>query len=184
MYKYFSVIGMSLCLMACSGSNKDIEAFIKDPGVKPGKVEALPKVIFAPIVKYDRSQLPDPFAARSLTVTKGKDAPDLDRPREVLEKFGLDSLRMVGYVVSNNTAYALIMDPEGAVHKLHAGNYLGTNYGKIDLITKEGMNITESIADNSGGWSTREVNLSYNELEQLNTSGLSNKNTTKAANTK
>lgn len=179
MSKYMYIAPVLITLVAgCSTSSSDIEEFIKNPGVKPGRVEPLPKVKVFPTTKYDRSILSDPFSQRSFSVVNGKGAPDLNRPRELLEKFGLESLTMVGYLEQDKISYALVKDPEGSVHRVKVGNHLGSNFGKITAITKNGIELTENIADNTGVWSTREANLYYSEQEQLKTSGLSGKTNT------
>ena len=164
----------AILITGCSVGESEIDSFIKNPGVKPGNVQQIPPVKKFPAASYDRNILPDPFSSRIVSVSSGKNGPNLERPRELLEKFGLDSLAMVGYLIQNDVSYALIKDPEGSVHRIKKGNYIGLNYGQITSVTKDGIAIMENIADTAGGWSTREANLYYSEVEQLSASGLGN----------
>lgn len=176
MSKYFYVLPIVVATLGgCSSNSNEIENFIKNPGVNAGRIEPLPKIKLFPIAKYNRDSLSDPFSVRSLSVASGQNAPDKDRQHELLEKFGLESLAMVGFLSQGKLAYALVKDPEGAIHRVQVGNYIGMNYGRIKSITKDGIELVENIADNSGGWSTREASLQYNEQEQLKASGLSSK---------
>jgi type IV pilus assembly protein PilP len=57
---------------------------------------------------------------------------------------------MVGYVYINRVAYALIQAPDGVVHYVHTGNYMGQNMGKIVSITDTEVKLEEWVQDGSG----------------------------------
>src|SRR5688572_24153780 len=64
-----------------------------------GRIDPLPVVKPYEPLAYEAFELPDPFGpAKIALVTKGKGTggPDLNRPREPLEAFSLESLKMVG----------------------------------------------------------------------------------------
>jgi len=63
--------------------------------------------------------------------------PDVERRKELLENYPLDTLRMVGTMDRHAKKWAIIVDKDGAVHRVSIGNYIGNNHGKIELITDE-----------------------------------------------
>ena len=57
--------------------------------------------------------------------------PDFDRPKEYLERYELDTLSMVGTFSKDESYWALVRDPEGVIHRVPVGNYIGKNHGKV-----------------------------------------------------
>ena len=57
--------------------------------------------------------------------------PDLNRPREFLEQFSLDTLRMVGTLRLQGRTYGLVQTRDGLVHRVLPGNHLGQSDGRI-----------------------------------------------------
>ena len=88
---------------------------------------------------------------------------DTTRVPEFLEGFPLDSLRMVGTVEKDNTLWALVKIPEGAVQTVKPGNYLGQNYGKITSISDVKMEMLETVSNGLGGYEEREISISLNQ---------------------
>src|SRR5699024_695384 len=78
--------------------------------------------------------------------------PDANRPREPLEKFQLDALKMVGSMTVDGTKYALILAPDGVVYRPAVGNYAGRDYGKITAITATGIALNELVRNGHGGY--------------------------------
>ena len=72
-----------------------------------------------------------------------------NRNREELERFELDSLKMVGTIENENTQWGIVTDPNGVVHRVKAGNYIGLNIGKITAIQEEKIEIREIVKDNN-----------------------------------
>ncbi len=85
-------------------------------------------------------------------------------PEEELERFSLDSLRMVGMMAQDEHEWGLIRDPDGLVHRIAVGNYLGRNYGKVRDVTETHIALTEIIPDDAGGWQEREATLALSGL--------------------
>ena len=93
---------------------------------------------------------------------RGGPQPDLDRPRELLEQFNLESLEMVG-TINKEGLWVLLSAPNSVVHRLTLGNYLGTNHGRITGISDERVDLIEIVPDGLGGWEQRESFLSLND---------------------
>jgi type IV pilus assembly protein PilP len=85
--------------------------------------------------------------------------PNLQRPREYLERFELDTLVMVGTFSKEASDWALIKDPDGVVHRVAVGNYLGKNHGKVNGISSDEVLLSEFIADGIGGWLVRDASI-------------------------
>jgi len=77
--------------------------------------------------------------------------PDRERPKEALEEFPLENLKMVGYLFQNKIGYAVIRAPDGKLHRVKAGNYIGTNFGLISEVTETEAIVKERVLDNSSG---------------------------------
>ena len=88
-------------LAACgSGEFEDLKAFVNQSGAGlRGKVEPLPQVAPYEPFAYNGFDLPNPFAPRKKEAARTNGSgpqPDMDRKREALEAFPLESLKMVG----------------------------------------------------------------------------------------
>jgi len=86
-----------------------------------------------------------------------------NRNREELERFELDSLRMVGTIDNENNNWAIVLDPDGVVHRVSVGNYIGTNIGKIINIYEDRVDLREIVQDANGRWEEREAALALLE---------------------
>jgi len=81
--------------------------------------------------------------------------PDLDRPKELLEEYALESLEMVG-TISIGGLWALVEAPDAVVHRVSVGNYVGTNHGRIVGMSERRLDLVEIVPDGLGGWEQRE----------------------------
>ncbi len=87
------------------------------------------------------------------------------RNREELEQFELDSLRMVGTMEDNEANWGIVRDPDGVVHRVRVGNYLGRNVGKIVNIFEDRIVLREIVKNNQGRWEERQAALALAETE-------------------
>lgn len=160
------IVLISLLLAACGGEEfQDLRDFVKNAGADMrGKIPPPPEVkLYEPFVYSNDTNLPDPFKPRKPDMRSsgqaGLNQPDLDRPREALEEFPLESLKMVGYLNQNNIGYAVVRAPDGKLHRIKAGNYIGMNFGLITEVTDTGVEIKEMVQDSVGDWSERSSSL-------------------------
>ncbi len=77
---------------------------------------------------------------------------DFNRPKEALEAYSLDSLRLVGKLIGNKTVWSIVQAPDGSVHYVTNGDHLGEHYGKVTKIDAERIEIKEFIRNDEGGW--------------------------------
>jgi type IV pilus assembly protein PilP len=161
---------VSLLLAGCGEDEfQDLRDFVKNAGADMrGKIAPPPEVKpYEPFTYSNEANLPDPFKPRKPELRAGGKAgvnqPDLDRPKEALEEFPLESLRMVGYLYQNKVAYAVIRAPDGKLHRVKAGNYMGLNFGLIQEVTDTEVIIKEMVQDSAGDWSERMSSLQLME---------------------
>lgn len=88
--------------------------------------------------------------------------PDLDRPREALEAFPLDAMKMVGTMQKHGTLFAVVQAGTG-VFKVRLGNHIGQNLGQVTKITDATVELTEIAQDASGEWIERPAKLDLQE---------------------
>ncbi len=88
----------------------------------------------------------------------GRLKPNMDRPREELESFPLDTLKMVGIIEKNGLKLALIQSDK-KVYQAKLGGYIGQNFGLIVKISEAEVQIKETVQDAAGDWVEREAKL-------------------------
>ena len=120
--------------------------------------------IVAPFAQEEELELTQALAAQQSSNYTGV-RPDPNRVREELEKYSLGSLKMMGTfrMGSNNELWALILAPDGVVHRVQNNNYLGTNHGKIVDITEQRLDLREIVPDGPGRWQERDAFLSLTQ---------------------
>ncbi len=135
-----------------------------------GKVEPLqPLKPYEPVL-YQAENEVDPFRPDRINVAKaspvpatGK-APDLDRPKEPLESFPLESIQMVGAIIrSNHETYGLVKAGPN-LYRVRKGNYMGQNYGVVTAIDETQITLKELVQDSSGEWVERPATLMLQEV--------------------
>jgi type IV pilus assembly protein PilP len=156
---------ISLLLAGCGGEEfQDLRDFVKNSGKDMrGKIPPPPEVKpYEPFTYNNDASLPDPFKPRKPDSHGGRagiNQPDLNRPKEALEEFPLEGLKMVGYLSQNKVGYAVIRAPDGKLHRVKAGNYVGMNFGLIKEVTDAEVQIKEMVQDSAGDWSERMSSL-------------------------
>jgi len=143
--RLIQILSLSAIMLAgCSSDDTDLQEFIDQTRSKHlGSVEPLPQ--FKPYQNfvYSAGSLRDPFEPAFEENTKKEDeglTPDQQRPREPLESFPLDTLRMVGILEQNKQIWGLIKDPQNIVHRVQVGNYAGQNEGQIVSVSEDRSN--------------------------------------------
>jgi type IV pilus assembly protein PilP len=147
-------------LSACGGANDDLHSYIDQVKARPGgRIEPLPQVQPAPTFAYEASGRRSPFVPdapqRRRTGPGAVDGPDPNRPREFLEQFPLDTLRMVGTLSDRRASFGLVQTSDGLVHRVSVGNHMGQNYGRIVSISDSQIQLVEIIPDGLGGFLER-----------------------------
>jgi type IV pilus assembly protein PilP len=164
--KRLASIVIVLGLAGCGGGGMDdLQTFVAETGKDmQGKIEPLPEVkVYEPFT-YNAFDLPDPFKPRKLSTGGGGGMqPDLTRPKEPLEAFSLETLKMVGVLSRNGQIQAVIKTPDNAIYHVKKGNYVGQNFGLVTQITDAEVTLREIVQDSAGDWSERTSTLILQE---------------------
>lgn len=149
-------------LAGCEQNNQDLQDYISEVKSQPtGDIPPIPV-----IPPYDPFEYPehnrDPFdssivspALMPLPKSTSGVQIDRNRPKEYLESFPLDALRMVGTMKQDGQLWALLKTPDGTIQRVRTGNYVGQNYGRITKITDLKIELIEIVPDGFGGYKER-----------------------------
>ncbi len=165
-------IALLVFVAGCGGqSHKDLQDWMKDQGKGArGQLDPLPQIKPYEPFAYNDFDLPDPFKPRKIEPVKGENtsklAPDLNRRREPLEAYPLESLSMVGTLEKGKALYALVKTPERDIYQVRQGNHMGQNFGVIVGITETDIKLKELMQDGSGDWSERSSTLNLLQSDQ------------------
>jgi type IV pilus assembly protein PilP len=162
----------ALLVAGCGGqSHQDLRNWMAEQGKGVrGKLDPLPQIKPYEPFAYNDFDLPDPFKPRKIepakTESTSKLAPDLNRRREPLEAYPLESLSMVGTLEKGRTLYALVKTPERDIYQVRQGNHMGQNFGVIVGITDSDIKLKELVQDGAGDWSERSSTLNLLQADQ------------------
>jgi type IV pilus assembly protein PilP len=163
------------CLAGCGdGGTQEVKQWMAE--VKSQTRPTIPKLSepkkFTPFT-YSEKGVVDPFNPTKLTVALAKLQsnthsalkPNMERRREPLENYPLDTLVMVGTVKKPGITYA-ILQVDKAVFEVKVGNYVGQNFGMIVAVTDTEVNIIERVQDASDEWVERKATLELQETKK------------------
>jgi len=168
------ILAAGALLAGCDGGEQqelrgELNSLTKD---LRGKVQPLPVVKPYEPVPYTAYDLPDPFGPAKIqlaakgagTGSGGGLKPDLNRPKEPLEAFPLESLRMVGTLERAKQTFGLVR-ADAALYRVRVGNYMGQNFGVITKISEAEITLRELFQDAGGDWAERESTLLLQEAD-------------------
>jgi type IV pilus assembly protein PilP len=169
------IVSASLVLAACGGEeHQDLRAWVKEQDNMPRpRIEPLPEVKPFEAFAYaaDKDGLIDPFKPRKIEAPKqasgGGVRPDLNRPREPLEAYPIENLRMVGTLAQYKQVFALIKTPDSNLFRVKPGNYLGQNFGLITEINEATVTLKEIVQDSAGDWTERVSTLQLQDEQEV-----------------
>lgn len=88
--------------------------------------------------------------------------PELNRRKQPLEAFPLDSMSMVGSLNRQGQLVALVK-VDSLLYQVKPGSYLGQNYGRVMKITETEVVLREIVQDAVGEWTERPAALQLQE---------------------
>jgi type IV pilus assembly protein PilP len=158
------LLSISMLLSACGDSDvKEVKQWMAD-------VDRSTKVAIQPLSEpknfvpfaYGAKDAVDPYSPNKLLVELAKLSdqstnplkPDLNRRKELLEAYPLDTMHMVGIIQKNGVNYALVQI-NGAVYQVVNGQRIGQNFGIVTGVTEDTINIKEVLQDAGGDWVER-----------------------------
>lgn len=163
----------ALLLPGCSNDMSDLRQFVDQARATERRpIPKLPELKPHETFTYQAGELRDPFQViafhQAQPGSPGERAssgprPDETRPREPLEGYPLDSLRMVGVLEQQESMWALVRASDGTIHRVTEGNYLGQNHGRILNINENNVALVEIVPDGLGGYQERRASLALSE---------------------
>lgn len=173
------VFGLALVAVLIGGCAEqrmdDLERYSKQVLARKGsKIQELPPLEPYEIYTYASSGERDPFepfykpenvpSEEAVAQSTGAGLrPDTTRNREDLEQYALDSLRMMGTLELDDGLWGIVRSPDGTIHRVQLGNYMGRNHGKIVFIAEDRIELNEIIPNGQNGWQERAAALSLFE---------------------
>jgi type IV pilus assembly protein PilP len=158
-------------LAACSPDNDELRAWMEQqrreakPNVKP--LTAPKKFDPQP---YIAALSVEPFSNQKLSVALKQEAKqpnsllaaEMNRRKEPLESYPLDSMAMVGSVNKQGQPFALLR-VDNLLYQVKVGDYLGQNYGRIMKIAETEVVLRELVMDAGGEMIERPATLQLQE---------------------
>jgi type IV pilus assembly protein PilP len=166
------VLGVAaFALTACGGEQEELTQWMDQQRreVKPNVEPLSPPKKFTPQA-YVAINGVEPFSNQKLSVALKQEAQqpnsllagEMNRRKEPLEAYPLDSMSMVGSVVKAGRPYALLR-VDNLLYQVKQGDYLGQNYGKITKISENDVSLREIVQDAAGEWVERTSALQLQE---------------------
>ena len=112
----------------------------------------------------------EPFSNQKLAVAIKQEArqpnsllaAELNRRKEPLEAYPVDSMSMVGSLTRGGRQFALLK-VDNLLFQVKQGDYLGQNFGKITRINETEVLLREIVQDAAGEWIERTSTLQLQE---------------------
>ncbi len=169
-FMWVRLLTISIITLVIAGCNSeegdDLDKFIRNAGNDiRAKVKPLPEVKPYLALQYNADNvLNDPFRARKASNKSGTLQPNLNRPKEPMEAYPLESIKYVGLLSKSKLTYALLKTADNGVQQVKVGDYIGQNFGLVTQITDSEVVLKETVQDDlSGDWVERNSNLTLQE---------------------
>ena len=165
------MLAAALLLGGCGANTEELQGWMEQQRreVKPSISPLQPPKKFDP-QPYRSVQAVEPFSTQKLTVSLKQEARqpnsllagELNRRKEPLEAYPLDSMSMVGSVSKSGLPFALLK-VDRLLYQVKVGDYLGQNYGRITKIAETEVGLREIVQDAAGEWIERVSTLQLQE---------------------
>lgn len=162
-----------LSITACQQDKADLSLYVAEiKARKNTAIQPLPLLKPYEKFKYSATDIHNPFipvvvdlsdeGPEKVAIIDNGIRPDVERLKEDLEKHELAELTLVG-TLEQGSIWALIRVPEGLIHRVQVGDYMGKNYGEIITISDTEVTLQEVIPDDNVGFINREQIISVQE---------------------
>ena len=165
------LLASAFVLSACGVDQDELQQWMEQEKreVKPSVEPMTAPKKFNP-VPYAALGAVEPFSTQKLTVALKQEArqpnsllaSEINRRKEPLEAYPVDSMSMVGSVTRGGRPYALLR-VDNLLYQVKQGDYLGQNYGKITKISETDVAYREIVQDAAGEWIERNSALQLQE---------------------
>ena len=154
----------ALSLAGCDGGLDELRGQIEQAKLRPGgRIAPLPEVVPYESYAYSMAGERSPFTQSVAGESAGGPRPDSKRPKEYLEQFPLDTLKMVGTLRLGGSNYGLVQTQDGLIHRVLPGNHLGQNDGRITSVNDAQVAVVEIVPDGMGGYIERQAALALSD---------------------
>lgn len=170
--RFFYLAAFTLLLSGClvQGAD-DLRKFVAEAKEKQGApVEPSPKMPQVEVYTYTAAErgVRSPFLSGDVEQQQSDSGdgirPDISRSREELERYPLDSLRMVGILAQDGVTYGLVQSQKDRmVFRVRQGNYMGMNDGRISGIFQDRIELIEIIHGSQGGYVERQASIALGQ---------------------
>ncbi len=162
------VTGLTACgrsVTSTPGDAPNLEKWVAEVKNRPAPpLEPLPVMQQFETFEYAAQNLRDPFSNAFSDQSGGSGPrPDPNRPKQTLEQFPLDSLKMVGTLGHGPGVVALVMAPDKVTYRVHPGIYVGQNDGRVTAVHEDRIELVELVPDGAGGWLERPASVALEE---------------------
>jgi len=166
---------LACSLAACTASGQDeLQGWMQTErnSIKPS-VQPIPEPTkFVPQAYLGERQT-EPFSSEKLaSVLRGSQSapvvnsaliePELNRRKQPLEAYPLDTMSMVGSLNRDGKLVALVK-VDNLLYQVRPGSYLGQNYGRVTRISETEVVMREIVQDSAGEWIERAAALQLQE---------------------
>ena len=161
----------TLALAGCSAEHEELQQWMEQQRreVKPSVTPLEAPKQFHP-EPYSSALAVDPFSPQKLSVALKQEARqpnsllagELNRRKEPLEAYPLDSMSMVGSVARGGKPFALLR-VDNLLYQVKVGDHLGQNYGRVVGIDETEVTLREIVQDAAGEWIERSASLQLQE---------------------
>ena len=170
--KRLMLVALCASLGGCfGGDHEDLKQWMAE-NTKDlrGNVKKLPEVTPYEPVPYEGEGMLDPFKSSKIEPDSkykqgsgkgGAFQPDFDARElrnSLLEKYPIESLKMIGYLNVNKTPMA-VLQVEDKVKQVKLGDYIGLDFGMVTQITDTEIGLRELIQDSAGEWNERKSSI-------------------------
>jgi type IV pilus assembly protein PilP len=173
--RLFAGSALVLLLAACGAEEQgELQQWMKDQRshIKP-QIQPIPEPKKYTPQPYTQEAAVDPFNPQKLAQALKREStqssasaalitPELNRRKEPLEAYPLDSMAMVGSLVKQGQPVALVK-VDNLLYQVRPGNYLGQNYGRITKVGETEIELRELVQDATGEWIERKSTLQLQE---------------------
>lgn len=159
------IISFCLGLAACGndGNHSELKKYVnRVKARRSSQIDPIPEVKMNKKYEFPNVKRRSPFVAVAQKATMPGSGPDQKRPKQPLENYMLDSLKMVGTLERDEQRWAIIATPDGLFYRVRIGHYIGQNFGKIAKVTDKEVILEETIQVD-GSWKKRSAKLSLVE---------------------
>lgn len=148
-------VGVALLVLSGCGSQEndvrqELDQMTKD--VK-GRIPPLPVVRPYEPFTYLATGVMDPFSPMKISAkfrNSGGPQPNMNRKREFLESFPLDTIKMVGAVKMDGVKNGVVMI-DGMTYKVRVGSHMGQNMGQV-VAVNDGSIVLKELLPEGDGW--------------------------------